>query len=130
VVRECDWLVPQHAPAGYVNTYWTYAVRLDRDDILWADVLRRFKELGGDGFYGSYQPAHLEPVFAGLNQAVSAHPERYPHFAGQLPEYTRGMCPVWEAIQPRIMMLKTNYFDLDVAERQADLLAQTIRHFA
>lgn len=129
VVQACDWLVPQQIPEGYVHTYWNYAVRIERDDIVWADVLRRFSELGGDGFYGSYQPAHLEPVFARLNQAVTMEPDRYPHFAGRLPQYERGMCPVWERIQPRIIMLKTNYFDLDQAERQADILAQTIRHF-
>ncbi len=127
VLETCDWLVPQRTPPGYVNAYWTLAARIARDDLAWADLLRRFRELGGDGFYGAYQPAHLEPVFANLNRAVAERPERYPQFAGRLPCYERGMCPVWESIQPRIVMLKTNYFDLDEAERQAEILARALR---
>jgi perosamine synthetase len=129
VVQNCSWLTPQEIPAGYVNAYWTYAVRLMRDDIVWSDLLAAFVELGGDAFYGAYQPAHLEPVFANLNAAVDETPDRYPHFAGRLPRYRRGMCPVWETIQPRVLMLKTNYFDTDQADRQASIFAQTIRRF-
>ncbi|NLX55925.1 MAG: hypothetical protein GXY58_12505 [Planctomycetaceae bacterium] len=130
VVSDCSWLVPQKTPDGYLNAYWTYTVRILRDDIVWADLLSTFIELGGDGFYGSYQPAHLEPVFASLNAAVDRTPERYPHFAGRLPRYERGLCPVWESIQPRIVMLKTNYFDTDDVDRQADLFAQTLQRFS
>jgi hypothetical protein len=36
---------------------------------------------------------------------------------------------VWEKIQPRALLLKTNYFDTDQADRQAEILAQTIRRF-
>ena len=129
VVRACDWLVPQKTPGGYVNAYWTYAARITRDDIVWADLQATFKRLGGDGFSGSYQPAHLEPVFARLNRAVEENPERYPHFAGRLPRYARGACPVWESIQPRIVMMKTNYFDTADADRQAEILAETLARF-
>jgi hypothetical protein len=38
------------------------------------------------------------------------------------------MCPVWESIQPWIIMLKTNYFDT-AADRQADALARTLERF-
>ncbi len=101
--------------------------RIARDDIAWPDLQAAFRELGGDGFYGSYQPAHLEPIFAKLNRAVDADPARYPHFAGRLPRYERGTCPVWEKIQPRILMMKTNYFDTADADRQAEILARTLR---
>jgi len=128
-IHDCSWLAAQQTPAGYENAYWTYAVRLLRDDIVWSDLLTAFIESGGDGFYGAYQPAHLEPVFANLNAAVDRAPERYPHFAGRLPRYRRGMCPVWEEIQPRILMLKTNYFNTDDADRQAEIFARAIRRF-
>lgn len=129
VVQDCEWLVPQKTPEGYVNAYWNCAARIARDDIVWADFRAAFVELGGDGFYGSYQPAHLEPFFAGLNRDVDKNPDRYPQFAGRLPRYERGTCPAWEKIQPRIIMLKTNYFDTAEADRQAELFAQTIRRF-
>ena len=67
--------------------------------------------------------------FANLSRQVQARPERYPHFAGRLPDYREVSCPVWEKIQPRVIQLKTNYFDLDDARRQAEVLAQTIDFF-
>ncbi len=129
VVEACDWLVPQKTPEGYVNAYWNYAAKITRDDIVWADFLDAFMDMGGDGFYGTYQPAHLEPVFANLNKAVDENPDRYPHYAGILPRYERGTCPVWETIQPRIIMLKTNYFDTAEADKQAEIFAETIKRF-
>ena len=129
VVRDCKWLVSQKTPEGYLNAYWTYVVRIARDDIAWPDLQAAFRELGGDGFYGSYQPAHLEPIFANLNRAVDENPARYPHFVGRLPRYERGTCPAWEKIQPRILMMKTNYFDTADADRQAEILARTLRRF-
>jgi perosamine synthetase len=128
-VQDCRWLVPQKTPEGCVNAYWTYALRITRDDLVWSDLQRTFIELGGDGFYGVYQPAHLEPVFAKLNRAVDEEPDRYPQFAGRLPRYERGTCPVWERIQPRILMLKTNYFDTSEADRQAEIFARSVRRF-
>jgi len=130
VVRGCDWLVPQKVPAGYVNSFWTYTVRLARDDVDWTAFRRKFVELGGDGFYGAYLPVYREPVFRNLSEAVAARPERYPHFAGVLPDYREVRCPVWEAIQPRIIQLKTNYFDVNTAQRQAEILGETIRFFS
>jgi perosamine synthetase len=129
VVDACDWLVPQRVPAGYVHSYWTYAARIARDDVDWSALRRRFVELGGDGYYGAYLPVYREPVFRRLSDAVKARPERYPHFSGVLPDYRQVRCPVWEAVQPRIVQLKTNYFDLPTAERQAEILAETIRSF-
>ncbi len=129
VIDGCDWLTPQKTPDDCVNTYWNLAVHIDRDDIVWKDMHRAFIELGGDGYYGAYQPAHLEPVFANLNRAVDAQPDRYPQWAGRLPRYEKGYCPVWEKLQPRIIMLKTNYWNLDDAKRQAEIFAKTIQRF-
>lgn len=129
-LSEFDWIVPQKTPEGYVNAYWTYMVRIVRDDIVWADVLSTNINLGGEGFYGGYMPSHLEPVYANLNKAVDANPDRYPHYAGRLPRYEKGLCPVWESIQPRVMMLKTNFWDTEEADRQAEIMAKTLRKFA
>jgi perosamine synthetase len=129
VVADCPWLVPQKTPEGCVHSHWVYAARIARDDLDWAAFRRKFVELGGDGFYGSYLPVHREPVFANLNQLVEERPDRYPQFAGRLPDYRTMSCPVWDAIQPRVVQLKTNYFELDAARRQAEILAQTIAFF-
>lgn len=130
VVQDCEWLVQQKTGEEYVNSYWVFAARITRDDIIWADFLSAFIDLGGDGFYGAYQPAHLEPVFANLKRAVDNNPDRYPQFSGRLPRYKLGTCPVWEKLQPRIIMLKTNYFDTAEIDRQAEIFGETIRRFS
>lgn len=129
VVASCSWLVPQHTPAECVHSYWTYAARIARDDLDWSAFRRKFVELGGDGFYGAYLPLHREPVFARLSEEVRRNPRRWPHLADYLPDYRQVHCPVWEAIQPRVIQLKTNYFDLAEAERQAEILRRTVRCF-
>lgn len=129
VVDECDWLTPQYVPEGYVHTYWNYPVKIERDDIDWAAFRRKFVELGGDGWYGAYCPLHLEEVFENLTREIRNNPERHPQWAKNWPDYSRGLCPTWEAIQPHIAMLKTNYFDTDDACRQAEILRKTIACF-
>ena len=129
VVKDFSWIKPQYIPEEFVSSYWNYPIRIIRDDIPWVEFLRKFKELGGDGFYGSYQPTHMEPVFANLNQAVDENPERFPHYAGRLPKYEKGYCPVWESIQPQIAMLKTNYWDTSDIQKQTDLFAETLHYF-
>ena len=130
VVAGCDWLCEQVVPPDQTHTYWTYPVRILRDAIDWRQFQRAFLEFGGDGFYGAYQPAHLEPVFANLRAAVEASPERYPQWAGRLPHYGLGTCPFWESVQPRIVQLKTNYFELDQAAEQARVFAKTVERFS
>jgi perosamine synthetase len=130
VVRDCNWLMPQKTPEGYVHSHWVYASRILRDEIDWAAFRKTFVELGGDGFYGAYRPVHREPVFPRLSREVRERPDRYPHYAGRLPDYAQVSCPVWEHIQPRVIQLKTNYFNLDDARRQAEILASTIRLFS
>jgi perosamine synthetase len=130
VVKDCKWLVPQKTPEGYVHSYWTYAAHITKDDLDWAEFRRKFVEQGGDGFYGSWLPVHREPVFQNLSAEVETHPERYPQWAGRLPDYRQVHCPVWEKLQPRMIYLKTNSFDVETARRQADIFAQTIQFFS
>lgn len=129
VIRRCRWLIPQKTPDGYVHTYWCYTARMTDDGPDWAEFRRKFVELGGDGFYGCWLPVHREPVFAKLSQRIAENPERWPRFAGRMPDYRQISCPVIERLQPRLVQFKTNYFDLDEARRQADVLDRTVRLF-
>jgi perosamine synthetase len=130
VVKDCKWLVPQKTPNAYIHSYWTYAVRITADDLDWAEFRRKFVDLGGDGFYGSWLPVHKEPVFQNLSAEVESNPDRYPQWAGHMPDYREVRCPVWEKFQPRTIHLKTNSFDVETARREADIFAQTIRLFS
>ena len=54
--------------------------------------------------------------------------KRYPEIYKDL-EYPKGLCPVAESIQPRIMQLKTNYRDLNLAKQKAESLKKTLQFY-
>jgi perosamine synthetase len=122
-VRECNWLIPQRVPEGSINSYWTYVVQLRHPDLTWIQVRDKFRSLGGDGIYGAWQLTYLEPMFKNLTllgreRFISPDVKK---------NYRRGLCPVAEDVQPRLMQFKTNYWDLKDAERQAEILHDAIR---
>jgi len=43
--------------------------------------------------------------------------------------YNKGICPVAESLQPKLMQLKTNYRDLKLAQEKATALRKTIEFF-
>jgi len=116
VVRPCGWLKPQRVGPDYEHSYWAYVVKLDaeKDGITWQRFFDKFVELGGEGFYGAWSLTHLEPVFQDGSLGL---------------KYSAGICPVAEAIQPRLIQLKTNQGDQNQIDRQAECLAKTIRWF-
>ena len=78
---------------------------------------------GGDGIYGSWSVPYLEPVMQKRNFAKH-HPEVYKNIS-----YDKGICPVAEDIQKRLMIFKTNYRDVDLAKDKALALKRTIDWF-
>jgi perosamine synthetase len=125
---NCDWLIPQKSPQGFVNSWWTFTVRYkghDKYKISWNEFWERYKVLGGDGFYGGLSVAYQEPIM--INQ---------PFKQGYLPasklyenafQYAKGECPVAEKLQPEMMQFKTNYRSLEKAKVQAQLLNKLVR---
>lgn len=110
-VDGCSWLIPQQVPKDYIHSYWTYVLKLEsQGKFSWYDFRKRYLELGGDGYYAAWVPVHLEPVFRSLG-------------------YAPGLCPVTEAIQPKLLQMKTNYADLKIARKKADALSETIDYF-
>jgi perosamine synthetase len=104
-IEGCDWLIPQYIPEGYTHTYWCYPLLLSEDaPCSWYEFRRRFIQLGGDPFYAAWKLTYQEPAFG----QYKAH------------------CPVAESIQPRLILLKTNYFDEDPL-KQAEILRETWR---
>ncbi len=130
VVRGCRWLVPQKVPEGYKHSYWTYVLKLESDgQFSWYDFRRKYMEFGGDGIYAAWQLTYLEPAFREHRFHANGCPICCPHYQGQAQEFKRGLCPVAESIQPKLLQFKTNYMDMDIAESKAQALAKTIRYF-
>ena len=42
-------------------------------------------------------------------------------------KYNKGLCPIAESIQSKLIQLKTNYENLEYAKKQASILNQIIR---
>ena len=130
-VDRCDWLKPQVVAEEYVHSYWTYVLKLETDvvDFTWYDFRKKYIELGGDGIYAAWKVNYLEPVFRNYMFYPKGCPIQCPHYKGQLQKYEKGLCPVAESIQPKILQFKTNYTNLDIAEQKAYALKRTIEFF-
>lgn len=124
-VGGCKWLVPQHTPDNCVHSYWAYVVRLDNPDVSWYEFRDKFMELGGDGIYAAWQLSYLEPMFQSMNMLGR---ERLINLFGDY-RYERGLCPVAERLQPKLLQFKTNYWNAGDAQKQAEILGKTISFF-
>lgn len=112
VVRDCNWLFAQKNPKNYVNSYFTYAMRIK--NVSWHKFRNTFLKNGGDTFYGAWKLTYLEPALLGMQ------------FENNNLKYHKGLCPIAEELQPQLIQLKTNYQGLDHAKNQADCLKKTI----
>ena len=122
-VRGCNWLIPQFVPEGYVHSYWTYVLKIQNDaPANWHDFRKKFIEMGGDGIYGSWQLTYLEPAFLGKHNVF----RKQAQITDQIQPYQSGLCPIAESIQPRLLQLKTNYINMDLAKKKADALFKAI----
>ncbi len=131
-IEDCDYLIPQVTPSDCVNAYWTYAMKYEGEESLgvsWMDFRKKYIELGGEGFYAAWYICYLEPVFANLEPDSRWAPWNNGHYKGEIRGYPKGLTPVAESIQPKIMQLKTNYGSLPFAQHMADALRKTIEFY-
>ena len=121
VITDTSLLTRQLEPDGYLNSYWSYSLILntDKPETDWYKFRDLFQKNGGDGFYAAWKLSYFEPLFLELIQ-------KWP---GVWQKYEKGLCPVSEYLQPRMIQLKTNYWELGEAERQAEILLKTINQF-
>jgi perosamine synthetase len=120
-----SWFRPQHVPPECTHSYWTWVARVDRDDITWHEFRDRYVSFGGDGIYAAWKLTYLEPMFENLNLLGR---ERFITEENRS-RYKRGLCPVAERIQPRLLQFKTNYWSAGQAQTQADILRRTLQSF-
>jgi perosamine synthetase len=121
VIKNTDLLIRQAEPEGYINSYWSYSMILNTNnpEIDWYKFRNLFIKNGGDGFYAAWKLSYMEPLFMNIIQ----------HWNGVWQKYQKGLCPIAEYLQPRMIQMKTNYWNIAEAEKQAEILAKTIKEF-
>jgi perosamine synthetase len=114
-------LIRQAEPEGYKNSYWAYSVIINTDNpkVDWYRFRDLFQKNGGDGYYAAWKLSYNEPLFQNEIQ----------NLAGVWQKYNDQLCPVAEYLQKRMIQLKTNYWDLSEAEKQAEILIKTVNNF-
>jgi len=125
-IGECDYLTPQKVLYNSVHSYYTLGVRYDGDThmgVIWQEFRDKYVELGGDGYYAAWKNPYLEPLMYN-REYVKRYPEIYSNVS-----YQKGICPVAEELQPRLMQIKTNYRNLGIAKNKAAALRKTIEYF-
>lgn len=114
-VHGCEWIVPQFTPKDYKHSHYTFSFEYRGEEhfgISWKEFYNMYIEMGGDGFYSACVVPYLEPVF----QEHDYYKEIY----------KKGMCPIAEELQKKIMQFKTNYRSLDEAQKKANILKELI----
>lgn len=126
VVSECEWLVPQGVHNGANHTYWALPVLLKNEQITWHEFRDAFVSFGGKGIYAAWQLSYLEPAFLDrkfLGREKNIDPS-------VLENYAKGLCPIAEQLQPKILAFRTNEWDQDSRNQQIDALKKTIDSFS
>lgn len=121
VVLNSQLLKRQKEPNGYLHSYWSYSMVLNTNspEKDWFKFRDLFQKNGGDGFYAAWKLTYFEPLFLNIIQ----------NWQGVWQTYEKNLCPISEYLQPRMIQLKTNYWDLNEAEEQANILLKTINQF-
>ena len=120
VIEGVSFLRRQKEPEGYKNSYWSYSMALLSENVDdWYKFRKIFRDNGGDGYYSAWKLSYMEPLFTDVIQ----------NWKGVWQQYKPQLCPVAEYLQPRMIQMKTNYWDLKEAEKQAKILGKTIKEF-
>lgn len=121
-LRNQTLLKPQVEPEGYKNSYWTYCAVLNttKPDVDWYRFRDLFQKNGGDGYYAAWKLSYNEPAYLNILQ----------NEPGVWQKYDANLCPNAEFLQKRMIQLKTNYFDLEEARVQSEILKKTVKEFS
>lgn len=118
---KTDKVKVQYTPPECENSYWTLAMVLntDKPEVDWYRFRDLFQKNGGDGYYAAWKLSYNEPYFLNVVQMMD----------GVWQKYNNSLCPNAEYLQKRMIQLKTNYWDLQEAEKQAEILRKTIKEY-
>ncbi len=127
VVSKCDWLIPQKASKDHKHVYWSYAVRINNPKITWTQFRDEFTKNGGDGIYAAWKLSYQEPLLQDPDKigwrSRLISKERLSSYKN------KGLCPTAEDYQPKILAFKTDYWNIEEANKQAKILDKVIKSF-
>jgi len=120
-IEGFDAVIPQKNPEGCLNSYWTYVLCLKSNmpEKDWYAFRKVYLKNGGDPYYAAWKLSYFEPLFQTIIQKMPDIWQRY----------EKGMCPNAEYLQPRLIQLKTNYWDIEDAKYQAAALNKTLKEW-
>jgi perosamine synthetase len=116
-VKEFHFLKPQVEPEGYKNSWWSFTMVLDTNypEKDWIRFRSMFLKNGGDPYYAAWKLSYFEPLFQNMFYTKQ--------------KYTKGLCVNAEYLQPRLIQLKTNYWNMDEVIKQVEILHKTCKNF-
>lgn len=120
------WFIPQKVASDYGHSFWTWVAKIDHPNISWHQFRDRFIENGGHGVYAAWKLTYLEPMFKTMNLLGR---ENFISTENKS-KYREGLCPIAELLQKQLVQFKTNYWDLDEAKKQANILTKTLASLA
>ena len=120
-IENQNILKRQVEPEGCKNSYWAYCLVLNTDNPSkdWYTFRDLFQKNGGDGYYAAWKLSYNEPAY---QNDLQKRP-------GVWQKYDENCCPNAEYLQKRILQLKTNYWDIEEAKEQANILKKTINDY-
>jgi perosamine synthetase len=120
-IKGSDHVTLQDEPAGYTNSYWAFSISLNtaKPEKDWYDFKSLFQKNGGDGYYAAWKLTYQEPLF---QKEIQQMP-------GIWQKFSSGLCPNAEYLQARMIQLKTNYWNIEDAVKQAEILRKTLKNF-
>lgn len=121
VISNCSFLRAQHVPANCINSYWTYVAVLETENC--EEDWFRFRDIwqknGGDPYYAAWKLSYHESYFKDEVQKLP----------GVWQDFSTKLCPNAEYLQKRLVQFKTNYWEIDEARVQVQILEDTINEF-
>jgi len=114
-VAGCSWIQTQQVPAHSDHGYFTFGMLYlgtTKYGVSWKDFYNKYKERGGHGFYACWKNPYLEGSLKSRRMGNQI--------------FEKGLCPIAEDYQTKIMAFKTNYRDLGEARRQTNILSALI----
>jgi perosamine synthetase len=127
-LSNCSWIIPQKVPQGYNHSYWSFAALyygIDEYGVSWREFYNKFNENGGDGFFGALSLQHKETAMIEKPFYGSYIPSDIEIYQDKF-NYDVGICPVAESIQPKMMIFKCGYRNMEKAKNIANALTKTI----